>query len=106
MLHISYTEQRDRLLARLDDPTKRWKFNPEDLDDRDRWDEFQRAYGDMLDRCSVAAPWYVIPADRKWYRNWAVANLLLAYLADLDLEYPEVDLPLAQLRARVEGNEK
>jgi PPK2 family polyphosphate:nucleotide phosphotransferase len=101
MLHISYAEQGRRLSQRLDDPTKRWKFNPSDLDDRDRWDDYQRAYGDVLDRCSAAAPWYVVPADRKWYRNWAVANVLLAHLADLELTYPEVDLPDEQLRSRL-----
>jgi PPK2 family polyphosphate:nucleotide phosphotransferase len=101
MLHISYAEQGERLLSRLADPSKRWKFNPADLEDRVRWDEYQRAYGDVLDRCSAAARWYVVPADRKWYRNWAVANLLLAHLDDLDLTYPEVDLPVDELRARI-----
>jgi PPK2 family polyphosphate:nucleotide phosphotransferase len=101
MLHISREEQRQRLLARLDDPTKRWKFNPADLDDRARWDDYQRAYGDVLDTCATAAPWYVVPADRKWYRNWAVANLLLAHLDELGLEYPAVELPLADLAARL-----
>jgi PPK2 family polyphosphate:nucleotide phosphotransferase len=102
MLHLSYEEQRARLLARLDDPTKRWKFNPSDLDDRDRWSEYQQAYTDVLHRCGTeAAPWYVVPADRKWYRNWAVANLLLAHLDDLHLEYPDVELDLDALRARL-----
>jgi PPK2 family polyphosphate:nucleotide phosphotransferase len=101
MLHISYEEQADRLLARLDDPTKRWKFNASDLDDRHLWAEYQKAYGDVLDRCSAAAPWYVVPADRKWYRNWAVANVLLASLDDLHLDYPEVDLNVDELRARL-----
>lgn len=107
MLHLSYEEQRKRLLARLDDPAKRWKFNPADLDDRDRWDDYQRAYADVLHKCSTkAAPWYVVPADRKWYRNWAVANLLLAHLDDLQLESPEVELDLDGLRARLgaDGN--
>lgn len=101
MLHISFREQADRLRARLDDPTKRWKFSAADLDDRDRWAEYQRAYGDMVARCSAAAPWYVVPADRKWYRNWAVANLLLAHLDEARLSYPEVDLDLDELRARL-----
>jgi PPK2 family polyphosphate:nucleotide phosphotransferase len=102
MLHLSYEEQRKRLLARLDDPTKRWKFNPADLDDRDRWAEYQQAYADVQRKCGTkAAPWYVVPADRKWYRNWAVANLLLAHLDDLHLEYPDVDLDLDALRARL-----
>jgi PPK2 family polyphosphate:nucleotide phosphotransferase len=101
ILHISYAEQARRLLARLDDPTKRWKFNPGDLDDRARWDDYQEAYADVVDRCSTAAPWYVVPADRKWYRNWAVANILLAHLDGLDLTFPEVNLPLVQLRAAI-----
>jgi PPK2 family polyphosphate:nucleotide phosphotransferase len=104
MLHISYAEQGQRLLDRLDDPTKRWKFNPGDLADRARWDDYQRAYGDALDRCSAAAPWYVVPADRKWYRNWAVANILLAHLEDLDLSYPKVELPLDELRSGILGD--
>jgi PPK2 family polyphosphate:nucleotide phosphotransferase len=101
MLHISFQEQGERLLARLDDPTKRWKFNPSDLDDRQRWDDYQRAYGDMVARCSAAAPWHVVPADRKWYRNWAVANLLLAHLDEARLRYPEVELDLPGLRERL-----
>jgi len=104
MLHISYEEQGERLLSRLEDPTKRWKFNASDLDDRDRWTEYQQAYGDVLDKCSAAAPWYVVPADRKWYRNWAVANLLLAYLDDMHLTYPEVDLAVDELRAGLAGD--
>ena len=105
MLHISYEEQAERLLARLDDPSKRWKFSPADLDDRDHWAEYQQAYGDVLDKCSAAAPWYVVPADRKWYRNWAVANLLLAHLDDMRPTYPEVDLAVDELRARLAGNQ-
>jgi len=104
MLHISYEEQRKRLLARLDDPTKRWKFNPADLNDRDRWHEFQRAYTEMLARCDTRqAPWYVVPADRKWYRNWAISQILLAHLSDLDLKYPDVELDLDSLRGRLAG---
>jgi PPK2 family polyphosphate:nucleotide phosphotransferase len=103
MLHISYEEQAKRLRARLDDPTKRWKFNPSDLDDRELWPDYRRAYEDILHKCSTReAPWYVVPADRKWYRNWAVANILLAHLDELRLEYPAVDLDLDTLRARLE----
>ena len=77
MLHISPQEQAERLLARLDDPTKRWKYNPGDLDARAKWPAYQQAYTDALRECDTdAAPWYVIPADRKWYRNWAIASLL------------------------------
>jgi PPK2 family polyphosphate:nucleotide phosphotransferase len=104
MLHISPAEQGRRLQDRLDDPTKRWKFNPSDLEDRARWDDYQQAYGDVLDRCSAAAPWYVVPADRKWYRNWAVANILLAHLEDMELSYPDVELPVETLRARILGS--
>jgi polyphosphate kinase 2 (PPK2 family) len=89
MLHISYEEQRSRLLARLRDPTKHWKYNPGDVDERKLWPAYQQAYADVLSRCSTAeAPWYVVPADRKWYRDWAVANLLRETFVDLGLTYP------------------
>jgi PPK2 family polyphosphate:nucleotide phosphotransferase len=104
MLHISAAEQRERMLARLEDPTKRWKFNPGDLDDRARWDDYQAAYAEALGRCSSdEAPWYVVPADRKWYRNWAVANLLLAHFDDLKLAYPDADLDVGHLRSVLDG---
>jgi PPK2 family polyphosphate:nucleotide phosphotransferase len=100
MLHISSDEQRERLLARLDDPRKRWKFNEGDLAERARWDDYAVAYQDMLERCdSDAAPWYVVPADRKWYRNWAVQQLLLETLRELDPRYPErADLDVPALK--------
>jgi PPK2 family polyphosphate:nucleotide phosphotransferase len=102
MLHISYEEQRRRLQARLDDATRHWKFNPGDLDDRALWPRYQEAYADLLARCDRPhAPWYVVPADRKWYRNWAVANLLLAHLGDLDLEFPAADFDIGEERARL-----
>jgi polyphosphate kinase 2 (PPK2 family) len=107
MLHISFAEQRTRLLARLADPTKQWKFREGDLADRARWDEYQAAYTDALARCSTeAAPWYVVPADRKWYRDWAVANILLAHLDELKLAYPIVELNISDLRKRLECPEK
>ena len=97
MLHISADEQRERLLARLADPTKRWKFNEGDLAERALWDDYAAAYQDALVRCDTdAAPWYVIPADRKWYRNWAVQQLLLETLRELDPQYPkreDLDVP-------------
>jgi len=97
-LHISAQEQRDRLLARLHDPTKRWKFNPADVAERARWEDYAVAYGLALDRCSTdVAPWYVVPADRKWYRNWAVGRLLLETLEELDPHYPEPELDDAAL---------
>jgi PPK2 family polyphosphate:nucleotide phosphotransferase len=104
MLHISYEEQRDRLLARLDDPTKQWKYNPSDIDDRALWSPYQQAYAEVLARCDTAyAPWYVVPADRKWYRNWAVANVVLAHLTDLDLRYPAAEFDVPAQRARLAG---
>src|SRR5690606_38405801 len=76
-LHISKDEQRERLEARLDDPTKRWKFSKGDLEERKLWNEYQQAYEDVLTRCNTEyAPWHVIPGDRKWYRNLVVSNLL------------------------------
>ena len=89
MLHISREEQRQRLLQRLTDPTRHWKFDPGDLEARDKWDEYQAAYAEAISRCgSGDAPWYVIPADRKWYRDWALAHLVRETFADLALEYP------------------
>ncbi|WP_426572264.1 polyphosphate kinase 2 family protein [Aquihabitans sp. McL0605] len=88
-LHISKDEQAERLQARLDDPTKRWKFAAADLDVRKRWDDYQVAYEEAIGQTSVHhAPWYVIPADRKWYRNWAILNVLLAHLHDMDPQFP------------------
>jgi PPK2 family polyphosphate:nucleotide phosphotransferase len=101
-LHISPQEQRERLLARLDDPTKHWKFDPADLDARERWDEYMDAYGDAIERCtSEVAPWHVVPADRKWYRNWAVAQLLIEQFDELALRWPEPDLDLEAQRRRL-----
>ncbi len=76
-LHISREEQRERFQARYDDPTKRWKFSLGDLEERKRWDDYMRAYEDAIARTSTAeAPWYVVPADRKWFRNLAVATIV------------------------------
>jgi PPK2 family polyphosphate:nucleotide phosphotransferase len=100
MLHLSPEEQRERLLARLADPTKHWKVNPSDIDERAHWHEYQTAYEAALTRCSTdVAPWYVVPADRKWYRNWALAHLLLETLEDLDLTWPQPELDLEGMRA-------
>jgi PPK2 family polyphosphate:nucleotide phosphotransferase len=89
-LHISREEQAQRLQARLDDPTKRWKFNPADLGERARWDEYQVAYEEAIRRTTAEhAPWYVIPADRKWFRNWAVSRIVIETLEEMDPRYPE-----------------
>jgi PPK2 family polyphosphate:nucleotide phosphotransferase len=102
MLHISPEEQGKRLLRRLDDPTKRWKYNSRDTEERARWKEYQEAYSDVLSRCSPEeAPWYVVPADRKWYRDWAVAHLLAEVMEGMDLHYPQPELDLEAERRRV-----
>jgi PPK2 family polyphosphate:nucleotide phosphotransferase len=89
-LHISKEEQRRRFDSRLKEPNKRWKFQPGDLVERDHWDAYQVAYADALRETSTAAaPWYVIPADHKWYRNWAVSCILTDTLRAMDPRYPE-----------------
>ncbi len=101
-LHISSAEQKERLMARLEDPTKHWKYNPGDVDERANWSAYMRAYQTVLERCNTEhAPWYVIQADRKWYRNWAVAQLLTEHLRALDLDWPAADYDVEQEKARV-----
>ena len=102
-LHISYATQRERLLARLNDPTKRWKFLENDIDERAYWSDYQAAFSGMLQHCSTeAAPWYVVPSDAKWYRNWAIGQLVAETLTELDPQYPEPDLDLERMRRRLE----
>jgi PPK2 family polyphosphate:nucleotide phosphotransferase len=102
MLHLSKDEQRDRLMARLDDPTKYWKFNPGDVDERQRWDDYQAAYEIALERCNTeASPFYVIPADRKWYARWAVTSILLEQLRSMDPRYPPADFDVDEQKARL-----
>lgn len=102
-LHISPEYQLERQLRRLDRVDKRWKFAESDLDDRECWPEFQAAYEEALERCNTpAGPWYIVPADRKWYRMWAVSQLVLETMRDLDPQWPErPDLDLGALRARL-----
>jgi PPK2 family polyphosphate:nucleotide phosphotransferase len=101
-LHISFDEQRERLLARLDDPTKHWKFREGDIDERTRWPDYMAAYDEAIARTSTAeAPWFVIPSDRKWYRNWAIASLLAETLEGIDPRYPPSDLDVPRLKARL-----
>lgn len=99
-LHISKEVQKERLAERLDDPTKYWKFNPGDLDERELWDDYQRAYEIVLERCDVV-PWNVIPAGRKWYRNWSVASLLRDELESLHLEWPKATFDVEAQKARL-----
>ncbi len=89
-LHISRDEQRERLQARLDEPHKNWKFEEGDLGPRAKWDEYQEAFEDALSKTSKkTAPWYIIPADRKWYRNIAISEILIQTLEGLEMTYPE-----------------
>ncbi len=88
-LHISLDEQAERFRARLDDPTKRWKFSAGDLDVRKRWADYMDAYRDAIEETSTReSPWYVVPADHKWYRNWAVSRILIETLQDMDPQFP------------------
>jgi PPK2 family polyphosphate:nucleotide phosphotransferase len=89
-LHISKAEQKERLQARLDTPDKRWKFNPGDLKERALWSKYTKAYQDVLTKTSTDwAPWYIVPSDRKWYRNYVIANILINTLKSLDMAYPQ-----------------
>jgi PPK2 family polyphosphate:nucleotide phosphotransferase len=102
MLHIGAEEQRQRLLLRLNDPAKHWKYNPQDVDERQRWADYQESYQVALSRCStVAAPWFVVPADRKWYARWAVQQLLLEHLRRIDPRWPVAGFDVAAEQARV-----
>lgn len=88
-LHISREEQRERLQERLDDPDKQWKFNPEDIKQREKWDDYQRAYEKAIRETDAPhAPWYVVPANSKTHRNLVIASLLLETLEGMDLSYP------------------
>ena len=101
-LHISPEEQRVRLEARLDDPTKHWKYNPGDVDERQLWPDYMDAYHAAIERCNTAdAPWYVIPSDRKWYRNWAVTTILLETLKELNPQWPAADFDVEKEKKRL-----
>jgi PPK2 family polyphosphate:nucleotide phosphotransferase len=92
-LHISRDEQRKRLQERIDDPDKHWKFQHGDIEERKLWDEYMDAYEEMLEKTSTKyAPWYVVPANAKWYRNLVVADVLTRAMEKLKMEYPKVDL--------------
>ena len=101
-LHISFAEQRKRLIDRLKDPNKQWKFNQHDIDERSYWDDYMAAYGMAITKCSTPqAPWYVIPANDKVYRNWAVTMILLETLNQMSPEYPHPKLDVARLLKRL-----
>jgi PPK2 family polyphosphate:nucleotide phosphotransferase len=89
-LHISKDEQKQRMEDRLHDKNKNWKFSLADLETRSHWDDYTQAYQDALEKCSTArAPWYIVPADRKWFRNWVISDTIVRALKKLDLRYPK-----------------
>ncbi len=91
-LHISKDEQKERLQERLNDPTKNWKMNPEDLKERELWDDYQKAYEVAIEKCSTKyAPWYIIPANKKWFRNIAVSEIIIETLENLKMKFPKPD---------------
>lgn len=97
-LHIDRAEQKERFQARLDNPHKHWKFNPADLEERQLWPQYIAAYEDALNRTSTAwAPWYIVPANRKWYRNLVIGTVLVETLEGLDMGYPEADFDPASI---------
>ena len=93
VLHISKEEQRERLEARIQDPAKRWKFQHGDVEERKLWDDYVKAYEDALEKTSTEwAPWYIVPANTKWYRNYIVGSILCRAMEKLKMHYPEPDL--------------
>ncbi len=101
-LDISYDEQRTRLVDRLNDPDKHWKFHETDINERAFWDDYQSAYSIAITRCSTDwAPWYVIPANDKDYRNWAVSKIVTEVLDDMDPQYPHPKLDIPRLKKRL-----
>ncbi|HUY73487.1 MAG TPA: PPK2 family polyphosphate kinase [Candidatus Dormibacteraeota bacterium] len=103
-LYISYEEQRARFLDRLKDPNRRWKFNEQDIDERAYWDDYMSAYSVAITRCSTEwAPWYVIPANDKDYRNWAVTKILMETLDEMNPQYPQPKLDIPRLMKRLKA---
>ena len=101
-LHISYDEQRRRLIDRLKDPNKHWKFKETDINERELWDDYMSAYSTAITRCSEI-PWYVIPADHKPYRNWAVSKILRETLEEMNPKFPQPRLNVKRLLKRLQA---
>ena len=98
-LHISKHEQLTRFKERLEDPTKQWKISESDYKERTFWDDYMAAYEDVLSRCSTKhAPWFVIPSDHKWFRNLAIARIVVEYLEGLEMKFPAPSVDLEQIR--------
>lgn len=97
-LHISKVEQKERLEARAAEPDKHWKFNPADLKERELWDEYQDAYADAIEKTSTeTAPWYIVPANHKWYRDLVVARVVHQTLKELNPQYPETNVDFSKI---------
>ncbi len=106
MLHVSADVQKERLRERLNNPSKHWKFAPGDIDERMMWPAYREAYQIALERTNTAqAPWYVVPADKKWFRNLAVAQLLLRTLRGMDLVWPMADFDVEAEKHRLENED-
>lgn len=101
-LHISKEFQQKKLLSRLEKPEKHWKFSMADLAERKSWDKYQEYYADVLSNCSTEqAPWYVVPADNRWFRDYIVLQRIVTTLEDLKLEYPSINGTIAELIQKV-----
>lgn len=97
-LHISKKEQKERFMDRLTQPDKQWKFSMGDLPVREKWDQYMAAYEDVIERCNTKwAPWYIVPANKKWYRNLVISNVIVETLEKLDMHYPEPEPGLDQV---------
>ena len=100
-LHISKEEQLSRFKDRLDDPSKHWKISELDYTEREKWNDYQRAYEDALGKCSTEkAPWHIVPADRKWFRNLAVSQIVVDYLEGLNMQYPKPVIDADEIRKK------
>ena len=99
LLYISKEEQAKRFRLRLDDKTKNWKFSPADVKEREYWDDYIDAYNEVLEKCSTQwAPWYVVPANRKWFRNLAVSQVMVETLESMKLQYPKPAADLSKIK--------
>jgi PPK2 family polyphosphate:nucleotide phosphotransferase len=106
-LHISKEEQLQRFKDRLDDPAKHWKIAESDYTEREKWDEYRKAFEEALEKCSTDhAPWFVIPSNKKWFRNLAVSEILVKYLEDLDMKYPKTQVDVEAIRKKYFGGKK
>ena len=106
-LHISEQEQLSRFKDRLDDPAKQWKISEADYKERKFWDDYTAAYEDALSRCNTEqAPWFIIPSDRKWFRNLAIARIVVEYLEDLDMRFPKPSVDIEHIRREYHAAKK